>query len=135
MGTITNDWDTSWTDDGTVAASTLSGSGGTLTGAAQTLDGKSSVLVSVEATYGATNTGGYKVYILPEYDDSVHLATTDNAQAIEMNYTNSTAHRITFPISGYEHKKFQIKLVNDNSTASASNSVTIRYLFNTITTA
>jgi hypothetical protein len=129
MATIYNDWDTSWTVDGTLGATIATGA--TDTGDAITLDGKSSVQVAVECAYGGTATQGLKVFILGDYDGTNYQVAA-SVPSVEVAYATSSTRTLIIPVSGFEMSKFKVHLTNDSG---ATVTTEVRYRYNTITTA
>jgi hypothetical protein len=103
------------------------------------MDGKAAIEISVDADYSnhAKATGGLKVYILRDVDETVFEidpVTDSNSTpwGFEMAFSQNATIRKTFALSGSQYSKFQIFLHWANTTASSNAVIATGYRFATI---
>lgn len=126
-------WDAAWTVLDAAIVLTVAG---TITDQSAEIDcdGKAAILISIDTDYSdhAKATGGLKISIKRDIDDTVYESANSASVNFEMPFTQNATERKTFVLSCAEFQKFV--LVQDwlNTTASAIATTATAYKFATI---
>ena len=126
-------WEANWTVLDAAIALTV---GGTITDESAEIDcdGKAAIMISIDTDYSdhAKATGGLKISIKRDIDDTVYESANGAAVVFEMPFTQNSTERKTIAL---DVSKFQkIVLVQDwlNTTASAVATTATAYKFATV---
>lgn len=126
-------WDANWTVLDAEIALTV---GGTITDQSAEIDcdGKAAIMFSIDTDYSdhAKATGGLKISILRDVDDTVYESANGAAVSFEMPFTQNATERKTIALSCAQFQK--IVLVQDwlNTTANGVATTATAYKFATV---
>lgn len=126
-------WDTDWT---VLDAAIVLTTGGTITDQSAEIDcdGKAGIIFSIDTDYSdhAKATGGLRISIKRDVDDTVYESTKGAAVVFEMPFTQNSTERKTFALDVSKFHK--IVLVQDwlNTTADAVATTATAYEFTTV---
>jgi len=113
-------WDANWS---VMDAATVLTTGGTITdeSAEIDLDGKAACLISFDTDYSdhAKATGGLRIAIKRDIDDTVYESINGAAVVFEMPFTQNATERKTIFLSAEQFQKFVVTQDWLNTTASA----------------
>ena len=126
-------WDANWTVLDAAIALTV---GGTITDQSAEIDcdGKASIMISIDTDYSdhAKATGGLKISIKRDVDDTVYESAKGAAIIFEMPFTQNSTERKTIVVDCSKIQKFV--LVQDwlNTTADGVATTATAYKFSTV---
>ena len=126
-------WETNWT---VLDAAIVLTTAGTITDQSAEIDcdGKAAILISIDTDYSnhAKATGGLRISILRDVDDTVYESTNGASVVFEMPFTQNATERKTIALDCSQFQK--IVLVQDwlNTTASSNSTTATAYKFATV---